>query len=111
MANRNHMIKGLSQVISNHLERKQPCLHAIIAFLLGEHVRASIVPPSERDDVPILINQPRGEYARAIQTQDRSRVPYPCLCGASFTADGKYMILLPHSECSFCLRSCCRFLH
>ncbi|RKP06343.1 hypothetical protein THASP1DRAFT_31833 [Thamnocephalis sphaerospora] len=92
MMNRAHMIKGLSQVITAHLDRRQPCLEAIVAFLLGEHMRTSSHAQPERDDDAVLIDQPRGQFARSMHTQDRSRVPFPRLCGASFTATGRLMI-------------------
>ncbi|KAI9590995.1 hypothetical protein BDF19DRAFT_456772 [Syncephalis fuscata] len=97
MAYRSHMIKGLTQIVSLHAEQRQPCLDSIISFLLGGHVR---MKKGQDDgsgketavDGSLLLLETHGPRSRLLSGQDRSRVPYPRLCGAVFGIDGRLIV-------------------
>lgn len=88
MAYRSQMIQGLTKIITRHVELQQPCINSIITFLLGDHVRMSAQDEIDTEGDMLLLGT-HTPHNRLLSGQDRSRVPYPRLCGAVFGSNGK----------------------
>jgi hypothetical protein len=58
-------------------------------FLLGDHVRMSAQDGIDVEGDMLLLDT-HAPHNRLLSGQDRSRVPYPRLCGAVFGSNGKW---------------------
>ncbi|KAL1925163.1 uncharacterized protein VTP21DRAFT_46 [Calcarisporiella thermophila] len=87
MVNRAHLEENLSHIAAVHASERRPCLEACIRYLLGESQQKDELMEESDDDLFMSRkNTPDEEHMP--QGRDDQNVPFPRMCGATFSAEG-----------------------